>query len=158
MIINPGARANKSGGILEANVKTILNEHDYFQVGHHDSKEMIDNANLLSKRYGRQIYIGMGIYQTALNVDFYIVGIPRFTSGLIIECKYQESGGSVDEKFPYLNLNIQHCYPAPAIVVMGGTGMRQGALDWLKNQVECNHNLIAVHSLDRFIAWANKNL
>ncbi|WP_088239496.1 PD-(D/E)XK nuclease superfamily protein [Calothrix rhizosoleniae] len=158
MIRNQGAQANKSGGILEANVKTILNEHDYFQVGHHVPKEIIGNAALLPKRYGRQIDIGMGIYQTALNVDFYIVGIPKFTSGLIIECKYQESGGSVDEKFPYLNLNIQHCYPAPTIVVMGGTGMRQGALDWLKNQVECNHNLVAVNSLDRFIAWANKNL
>ncbi len=153
-----GTRANKSGGILEANVKATLNGNNYFQVGHHVSKEAIDNAALLPKRYGRQIYIGLGIYQTALNVDFYIAGIPKFTSGLIIECKYQESFGSVDEKFPYLNLNIQYCYPAPAIVVMGGTGMRQGAVDWLKNQVESNHNLVAVQSLDRFIAWANKNL
>jgi hypothetical protein len=156
--MNQGARANKSGGILEANVKATLNGHDYFQVGHHISKEIVFSAALLPKRYGQQIYIGMGIYQTALNVDFFLVGVPGFTSGLIIECKYQESGGSVDEKFPYLNLNIQYCYPAPTIIVMGGMGMRKGSIDWLNNQVEYNQNLIAVHNLDRFIAWANKNL
>jgi hypothetical protein len=156
--MNQGARANKSGGILEANVKATLNGNDYFQVGHHISKDIVFNAALLPKRYGQQIYIGMGIYQTALNVDFFLVGVPGFTSGLIIECKYQESGGSVDEKFPYLNLNIQYCYPAPTIIVMGGMGMRKGSIDWLNNQVEYNQNLIAVHNLDRFIAWANKNL
>jgi hypothetical protein len=41
---------------------------------------------------------------------------------------------------------------------MGGEGMRQGAINWLKKQVGSNPNLLAVYSLDRFIAWANKNL
>ncbi len=85
------------------------------------------------------------------------IGLPTSPSELIIECKWQESGGSVDEKFPYLNLNIQNSYPAPTIVVIGGEGMREGAIKWLRNQVKCNLNLLAVYSLDRFIAWANKN-
>ncbi|QIR39488.1 hypothetical protein HCG51_24145 [Tolypothrix sp. PCC 7910] len=151
-----GARANKSGNILEGNVEAILNGHNYFQVGNHVSREFILSANLLPKRYAKQVYIGAGIYQTSLKVDFFVVGVSTSASGLIIECKWQESGGSVDEKFPYLNLNIKEFYPAPTIVVIGGEGMREGAINWRKSQVASNRNLLAVYSLDRFIAWANK--
>ncbi|MEC4885962.1 MAG: PD-(D/E)XK nuclease superfamily protein [Scytonema sp. PMC 1070.18] len=157
-----GARANKSGGILESQVETILRAYNYFQVSSQLSKkvkrEFLLNSIFLPKRYAKQVYIGTGIYQTDIYVDFYIVGLPALSSGLIIECKWQESGGSVDEKFPYLNLNIQYSYPAPTIIVLGGEGMREGAIDWLKERVTDNHNLLAVYSLDRFIAWANKNL
>jgi hypothetical protein len=153
-----GARANKSGNILEGNVEAILKGHNYFQVGNYVPKEYILNAALLPKRYGKEVYIGTGIYHTEVKIDFYVVGSPAMSSGLIIECKWQESPGSVDEKFPYLNMNIQYYYPAPTIVVLGGQGMREGASNWLKNRVNDNHNLLAVYSLDRFIAWANKNL
>lgn len=156
-MITPGARANQAGKILESNVDAILTNYDYFQIGNHITKEHLLNASLLNKRYGKQVYIGNGIYSTSLKVDFYVIGLPAISSGLIIECKWQESGGSVDEKFPYLNLNIQAYYPAPTIVVIGGEGMRGGAIHWLKQQVNCNHNLLAVYTLDRFIAWANKN-
>lgn len=157
-----GARANKSGEILENHVETTLRAHGYFQVCSYGSKKLqkdfLLNSILLPKRYAKQVYIGTGIYQTDVYVDFYLVGLPAMPSGLIIECKWQESSGSVDEKFPYLNLNIQHSYHAPTIVVIGGEGMREGAIDWLKQRVSDNHNLLAVHTLDRFIAWANKNL
>jgi hypothetical protein len=153
-----GARANKSGNILEGNVEAILKGHNYFQVGNYVPKEYVLNAALLPKRYGKEIYIGAGIYHTELKIDFYVIGSPAMSSGLIIECKWQESPGSVDEKFPYLNMNIQYYYPAPTIVVLGGQGMREGASNWLKNRVNDNDNLLAVYSLDRFIAWANKNL
>ncbi len=152
-----GGRANKSGNILEGNVEAILNGHNYFQIGNHVTQEYLLTANLLTKRYAKQVYIGTGIYQTILKVDFYVMGLPLIPSGLIIECKWQESGGSVDEKFPYLNLNIQNHYPAPTIVVIGGEGMRDGAVGWMKQQVNYNQNLLAVYSLDRFIAWANKH-
>ncbi|MCF4968762.1 PD-(D/E)XK nuclease superfamily protein [Nostoc sp. CMAA1605] len=155
--MTPGARANQAGKILESNVDAVLTAYEYFQIGSHITKEYLLNASLLNKRYGKQVSIGNGIYNTALKVDFYVIGTPTIPGGLIIECKWQESGGSVDEKFPYLNLNIQEYYPAPTIVVIGGEGMRGGAIDWLKQQVKHNHNLIAVYTLDRFIAWANKN-
>lgn len=156
MTMTQGARANKSGNILEGNIEAVLNGHNYFQIGNHVTKEFLLTATLLPKRYAKQVYIGAGIYQTALKVDFYVVGLSANPSGLIIECKWQESGGSVDEKFPYLNLNIQNSYPAPTIVVIGGEGMREGAINWLRQQVKYNRNLLGVYSLDRFIAWANK--
>lgn len=157
-MMSSGARANQAGKILESNVDATLTAHGYFQIGNHITKEYLFNGRLLNKRYGQQVYIGNGLYHTSLKVDFYVMGLPRINSGLIIECKWQESGGSVDEKFPYLNLNIQNYYPAPTIIVIGGEGMREGAIKWLREQVEFNHNLLAVHTLDRFIAWANKNL
>jgi hypothetical protein len=158
MIMTQGGRANKSGNILEANVEAILTGYNYFLVGNHVQQASILNAALLPKRYGKEVYIGAGIYLTELKVDFYIMGIPAIPSGLIIECKWQESSGSVDEKFPYLNMNIQYSYPAPTIIILGGEGMREGASNWLKARVNDNPNLLAVLNLDRFIAWANKNL
>ncbi|MDZ8261619.1 PD-(D/E)XK nuclease superfamily protein [Nostoc sp. ChiQUE01b] len=158
MALTQGGRANRSGNILEANVEAILHGHNYFQVGNYVQKEFILNATLLPKRYGKEVYIGTGIYHTYLKVDFYVVGSSIMPSGLIFECKWQESPGSVDEKFPYLNMNIQNYYPAPTIVVLGGEGMREGASKWLKARVNDNHNLLAVYSLDRFIAWANNHL
>ncbi|MBD2496786.1 PD-(D/E)XK nuclease superfamily protein [Nostoc sp. FACHB-280] len=157
MTMTQGKRANQAGRILESNVDAILTGHNYFQIGNHVTKEHLLTAHLLPKRYAKQVYIGAGLYNTLLKVDFFVVGLPSIPTGLIIECKWQESGGSVDEKFPYLSMNIQEYYPAPTIVVIGGEGMREGAIQWLKQQVNLNHNLRGVYSLDRFIAWANKN-
>jgi hypothetical protein len=162
MAMTQGRKANQAGQILEVTVEGTLRGHEYYKVSpnvpKHQQQEYILNYNVLPKVYARNVFVGTGIYQTDLYVDFYIIGADNFPSGLIIECKWQESGGSVDEKFPYLNLNIQYSYPAPTIVIMGGGGMRQGALDWFKKQVDYNQNLIAVYNLDRFIAWSNKNL
>lgn len=99
-----------------------------------------------------QVYIGSGIYGTDIYVDFYIVGATAISSGLIIECKWQQTGGSVDEKLPYVNLNIQNCYLAPAVVLIDGGGMKPGAITWLTRQVAFNQNLLAVHTLTNFIA------
>jgi len=157
-----GMRAQKAGEVLENHIETTLRAYGYFQVcssvPKKQRRDLILNSTLLPKRYAKQVFIGSGIYQTDIYVDFYIVGLPWMPSGLIIECKWQESGGSVDEKFPYLNLNIQYSYPVPAIVVIGGEGMRGGAIEWLRERETDNHNLLAVQSLERFIAWSNRYL
>lgn len=162
MTMTQGKRANQAGQVLEVTVEGTLRAHEYYLVSpnvpKNQQREYILNSTVLPKRYSRNVYVGTGIYQTDLYVDFYIINSDKHPSGLIIECKWQESGGSVDEKFPYLNLNIQHSYPAKTIVVMGGEGMRKGALDWFKQQAGYNQNLLAVFSLDRFIAWSNNNL
>lgn len=157
-----GARANKSGQVLETTVEGTLRGHGYFQLSLDTSKQeqlqYLLTPTLLPKRYARNVYIGSGIYKNDLYADFFIIGVPAFASGLIIECKWQEDRGSVDEKFPYLNQNIKDCYPVPSLVVIGGEGMRQGAIDWFKEQTKFNPNLLEVYKLERFIAWANKNL
>lgn len=160
--MNQGARANKSGQVLETTIEGTLQGHGYLKVGSnvpkHQQREYLLNSTLLPKRYARNVYIGTGIYQNHLYADFYVLGLSTICSGLIIECKWQQLNGSVDEKFPYLNLNIKECYPDPTIVVIAGAGRRQGAVDWFKKQVGVNQNLLAVYNLENFIAWANINL
>ena len=157
-----GGRANKAGNVLEKTVEGALQGHGYVLVGNNLPKKQklayLLNSISIPRRYARQVHIGPGIYGTDIYVDFYIIGSPAIAEGLIIECKWQQVGGSVDEKLPYVNLNIQNCYPAPAIVLLDGGGMKPGAITWLKQQVGVNQNLLAVHTLSSFIIWANNNL
>jgi hypothetical protein len=157
-----GARANKFGQVLETTVEGTLLAHGYLKAGFNvpkkQQREYLLNSTLLPKRYAKNVYIGTGIYQTCLYADFYVIGSAKVPSGLIIECKWQQINGSVDEKFPYLNLNIKDCYPCQTVVVIAGAGRRQGAIDWFQKQVGVNPNLLAVHNLESFITWANNNL
>lgn len=105
----------------------------------------------------RQKSIGQGIYGTMLRADFFLEHIPDYPDGLIIESKWQETMGSVDEKLPYLVENIRICYPCPAIIVVGGGGMRSLALAWLKRQAD-GYRLVAVFTLEEFLTWANRSL
>ncbi|MEC4985189.1 MAG: PD-(D/E)XK nuclease superfamily protein [Oscillatoria sp. PMC 1068.18] len=159
--MSQGSRAVTSGNVLENTIESILQTHKYYQVGTNVSKKKrqnyLSNASLLQKRYARQVFVGNGIYDTEIYVDFYIIGVSMVPEGLIIECKWQQSSGSVDEKLPYVNLNIQNCYPAPAIVVIDGGGMKPGAIKWLKSQVGSNQNLLGVYGLMDFVVWANNN-
>ncbi|MDZ4785699.1 MAG: PD-(D/E)XK nuclease superfamily protein [bacterium] len=157
-----GSRANLSGNVLEKTVAGALQGHGYVQTGDNLPKKqrlsyLLESHNI-PRRYARQVHIGQGIYGTDIYVDFYIIGSPSIPPALIIECKWQQVGGSVDEKLPYVNLNIQNCYPVPTIVLIDGGGMKPGAIIWLNQQVGSNKNLLAVHTLSSFIIWANNHL
>lgn len=160
--MNQGGRAVISGNVLEKTVETVLQVHGYHEIcGDLPKKrrrEWLFYSNDPPKRYAKQVYIGSGIYGTDIYVDFFIFDAVAFPNGLIVECKWQQSGGSVDEKLPYLNLNIQTCYPSLTVVLIDGEGMKKGAIDWLNRQVGSNPNLLAVYNLTHFIIWANKYL
>lgn len=125
------------------------------------SAEDVIYGILVGKGYRpeRQKTIGPGIYSTGnpLKTDIYIEQAPGYPDGLFIESKWQQSGGSVDEKFPYLVENIRLHYPAPTIIVYGGDGARPPALEWLKRQVD-GSRLVAVFTLGEFLKWANHTL
>ncbi len=132
--MNQGQRANSSGQEAEDIIAGILMRRGC--------------------RIERQAYIGKSIYGTSLNVDFKVYGLRHYPDGLIIECKWQSANGSVDEKLPYLALNIRDVFPLPAIVVLSGDGYRPGAKRWLDRQVnDLKSNLIGVMSLEEFVAW-----
>jgi hypothetical protein len=89
----------------------------------------------------------------------------KYNLEIRIECKWQQSGGSVDEKFPYLYLNCIEAMPENHIVIIvDGGGAREGAVQWLKNASEKNlyrneHNMdkqLDVFTLSGFIQWANR--
>lgn len=148
-----GRRANQSGNKLEALVSTVLTQSGYVEV---------PRPTLLTapepKRFTRQWPIGPGVYGTPIKVDFAVIGSPALPDGLIVEVKWQSVSGSVDEKLPYLALNIEQRFSFPTMVVIDGSGWKHGAIDWLKGRVPHIANLFAVYSMSEFIAWSNQFL
>ena len=74
---------------------------------------------------------------------------------LVIESKWQQSTGSVDEKFPYLVLNIKSRTPFKTVVVLDGGGYKPNAAKWLRAQTD--DKLIHVFDMAEFHKWVNKN-
>lgn len=92
-----------------------------------------------------------------MRTDFYIEPTVAYPAGLAIESKWQASTGSVDEKYPYLWLNIMERFPCPAIVVLDGGGFKSGSEQWLRGKVD-GVKLLAVCRLGEFLWWANRYL
>lgn len=132
-----GQRANMTGRRAEAIIYCIIKELGY--------------------RIERQYPVCVGIHGGEIKADFYIHPTNKFPKGVIIESKWQESSGSADEKFCFLELNIRTRYPSPTIVVYGGGKARQGMVDWFRAQAD-GQKLIAVLSFEEFILWVNRNL
>ena len=118
-----GRNANTAGRVLESRVESLLKDCGY---AHKD-----DAA-------GQAFYIPQyrrfkSIYGTDLRVDFYVWHPTKYPNGLVIECKSQESPGSVDEKYPYALLNLKGTECA-AILIVEGNGPKAGAIDWCRRQ------------------------
>jgi len=127
-------KANKSGRVTENIVADILRGVDL--------------------RFDRQVPVGLSIYEPyMLHADFVVRNLAAFPQGLAIESKWQDKSGSVDEKFPYLVMNIQTRYTVPAIVIVAGGSCRLGALKWLGDQCD-GERLVDVFRLEEFISWA----
>ncbi|KAF0248711.1 MAG: hypothetical protein FD167_1885 [bacterium] len=77
--------------------------------------------------------LGEGIYSTTISGDFIVFDI--FPKGLVVELKQQDNTGTTDEKIPYLILNIKHNYLLPTVLILQGTGWRDGCFEWAKSQV-----------------------
>ncbi|MEM8604132.1 MAG: PD-(D/E)XK nuclease superfamily protein, partial [Cyanobacteria bacterium P01_H01_bin.121] len=111
-----GYQANQSGETAETLVACLL--------------ESLGFAVRRQQIYGRNIYGG------ELRVDIFLPEIE-----LVIEVKWQDRRGSTDEKFPYLVENLRRL-PCRSVVVHGGGGARNGAIEWLAAQVD-HEKLIA---------------
>jgi len=146
-----GTRANYTGKILEKFVEDRLIERGYTFI---DKKKFQPSTYLNQPIYSKQYFSGKTIYETNIYCDFVLFHPEKWKECLIIECKWQESGGSVDEKYPYLILNIQTRYPYKTILLIDGGGYKQGALDWIKSQI--GNNLLNVMNMQQFNKWANK--
>ncbi len=145
-----GTRANYTGDALEQVIHSTLERKGYTFV----PKREFDKARSLDQPvFTTQFPIGRGIYGTELRCDFILFDPHKHPDCLVIESKWQESGGSVDEKFPYLVHNIQQKYPCAAIVVVDGGGAKPGAVAWLRSQED--KRLVHVFSMMEFQRWAN---
>ncbi len=148
-----GGRAVKTGGALERIVLHALNDNKYIYV---PQKRFIAACCHDQPLYTSQIVIGESIYNTKLRADFMIYHPQKYPNKLIIECKWQQVRGSVDEKYPYNVLNVRERYPCPTIILLDGAGFKLGAGEWLRAQVD-GVKLLHVFSMMEFQTWVNND-
>jgi hypothetical protein len=152
---NSGGRANKTGSTLEHTVEDLLIRNGYEKAIFSDWPPTLPAGR---RYYARQVSLGYSIYGGKRRMDFAIWGASRFPNGLIIECKWQQSSGSVDEKFPFSVLNIRKSkqdYGVPSVVIIDGGGYKPEALEWLRGEVNELGGLEGVFTLNEFIKAVN---
>jgi hypothetical protein len=99
--------------------------------------------------------VGHGIYGGTIKAEIVAHNSKRFPQGLIIKPYWQSVSGSADEKFPYMVLTARETYELPSVIVYAGDGYRQGAIDWLRNEVD--EQLVAVLHAEEFAEWILRN-
>lgn len=152
-----GSHANKTGGNLEQFIENALHRHGYTLFPDH-KKQLFDNRDVVGgKQYGTHIYVGKTIYETKRYVDFLVINKEKFPEGLIIECKWQQSAGSVDEKYPFLVHNIVRL-AVPTIILLDGGGYKPAAKLWLLEQAGKDRALIGVWDMSEFQKQVNNGL
>lgn len=146
-----GTQANYNGNSLQKFVYNKLLDKGYKLV----DKKHFNPARIMEQPiFTDQFYVCKGIYETDVKCDFILYHPTKHPNCLIIECKWQESGGSVDEKFPYLVANIKEKYPYASIIVLDGGGYKKEAEVWLKKQTD-KKKLVHVFNMSEFQKWSN---
>ena len=144
--------ANRTGNSLESFIENLLNTNGYGKVPWHRFEA---SKSLGQPVYAKQMPVCQSIYETQVKVDYILYHPERHPQGLIIEAKWQQTGGTADQKYPYFVLNIQQKYPYKTIVILDGQGYSPGAAKWMKSMV--GNNLLHVFTMAEFMAWANRN-
>lgn len=143
-----GSKAIRTGANFRAQIKTTLECSGFTEVGNIDS--YITSPNLPPcPIFARNVLIGLDVYGNPLRVDFiYMKGNVR----RILHARWQQTSGSVDQKFPFFAANAQQL-PLSSIFVLGGDGFKDGAKQWLENQT--GGRIYAVFGEEEFQEWMN---
>ncbi|MFH1357565.1 MAG: PD-(D/E)XK nuclease superfamily protein [bacterium] len=153
--ITHGAMANKTGNSLEKYVKDQLEANGYTPFPLQYKKQLLENRKSIGgKQYATQAPVGDSIYGSKRNCDFFVINPDKFPEGLVIECKWQQVAGSVDEKYPFLYFNIVKT-GVPTIVLLDGGGCKKSAKEWLKGMAHKEKALVAVWDMAEFQKQVN---
>ena len=148
MTITSGSRANWNGKMFENFVYDNLVRNGFTYT---DIKQLpLKNKEGSSKSFTSQFNLNKTIYGTKWMVDFLLYD-SDINQYLVIECKWQQSPGSVDEKYPYLVTNIKEQSPYPCLILLDGDGYKPASKEWLLTQVD--EKLIGVLSMSEFVKW-----
>ena len=143
-----GKQANFNGKMFEEQIISIIRGAGYVQI----DLELEQQSNQ-GQYFITQYYMGKSVYNTSLYADVVLHDDVKYPDKLAIEMKWQQTPGSVDEKYPYLVLNIKETFQFPSLIVIDGGGYKKGAIEWLKSQKD--DKLIEVFDLSGFLKWAN---
>ncbi|MEM7184029.1 MAG: PD-(D/E)XK nuclease superfamily protein [Spirochaetota bacterium] len=155
-----GTKGNVTGNLLEQTVRLVLQDKGFSLVRYRDWEKKPDS-------FGNELLLANVPFTTVYghkgNTEFLLIS-QEYNIRARIECKWQQSSGSVDEKLPYLYLNCIEAMPEEHVIVLiDGDGFKEGAIRWLKQAVaeqkyitqENQNKLIQVFDLKGFITWAN---
>lgn len=159
MLNTQGRYASNQGSILEKTVQNIFESKKFELIKYSAWKK---DPSLFGKELLLKNIEYTSIYNHIGRTEFLLLS-ERYDAKIRIECKWQQSSGSVDEKLPYLYLNAVYSMPEnDIIIVIDGNGWKKGAVEWLKSAVENKlftppdfKKNIRVFSLMEFITWAN---
>ena len=136
--------AKRAGDRLEDFVSDILDERRYKFV---PPARFFPARSLEQPIYTRQFEVGKDIYGRKRRIDAIIYHPRLHPNCLVIQCKWQSSGGSVDEKYPFEVLSIAQ-NEFNTIIILDGGGYSDGAQQWLLNQSGKNRLLQVFDSGD----------
>ncbi|NLI16687.1 MAG: 4-diphosphocytidyl-2C-methyl-D-erythritol kinase [candidate division Zixibacteria bacterium] len=157
---NDPLRSTSSGSTLEGTVKSIFSGKGFEVLSYSE-------WNKDPNKYGQELLLTnvpyTSIYEEKARTEFLLISSKK-NLRIRIECKWQQVSGSVDEKFPYLYLNIIEAIPEDhMIVIIEGDGFKPGAIRWFKKviaekkyagEISLKKN-IEVMNLKEFMTWAN---
>lgn len=161
--IAQGGLANRSGNTLEATIIGTLGSKGFTTVNY--------NAYMKNPaQYGSELLLRhvpfVSIFGHKAKSEF-VLDSQRYGLKIRIECKWQQSSGSVDEKFPYLYLNCIESMPESKIfIIADGGGAKASSIEWLRKACQEKRYTteasmskeIVVMNLSEFLVWANKIL
>ena len=143
---------NRTGSTLEQSVEALIEQAGY---------DLVPSAPLFfalrdmeQAIYASQCETGRDIYGIRRRVDFILYHPRKWPESLVIQCKWQASGGTVDQKYPFEVLSI-NADGYPAIIVLDGGGYTAGSAQWLRNQAGKNR-LRHVFTLGDFQRFASR--
>ncbi len=156
-----GGHANKTGNVLERTVIGTITAHGFVEVKYSDYVKNPDGYGeevLLKHVPFTTLYKGRGYTEFVLLSE-------KFNLRTRIECKWQTSAGSVDEKLPHTYLScIEGADEDEVIILIDGPGFREGALNWLREAASERRYIpdsmprknISIMSVTEFMVWTNK--
>ena len=96
MTISQGAQANLTGNRLEKFIENSLIGCGFAKTT--DKSALVNAIERFTRpSYASQVNIGHTIYGTDLICDFLLFHPQKWPEGLVIEAKWQQVGGTVDE-------------------------------------------------------------
>lgn len=155
-----GTKGNVTGNQLEQAVRAVLTGKGFQNMAYKDWEK---NPNAFGKELLLENVPFTTIYNHKGNTEFLLIS-EKYSLKMRIECKWQQVAGSVDEKLPYLYLNVMEAMPeASVLILIDGGGWKPGAIQWLRdavkqkkysNQFNINKEML-VFNLTEFFTWAN---
>ena len=114
-------QAIRTVGQLAHFIEDALIRRGYSEFWSQTAQVFANRSAIGGKQYLKQLPVGLTIYPTQCIADFRVFNKEKFPDGLIIECKWQQSAGSVDVRYLILLFNIIKT-GVPTIVLLDGGG------------------------------------